>query len=236
MTIAVGSSTAVGTYSITVTGNGGGIQQSATVTLVVNALPGFSLSATPTSTTVAASGTASYTVNLTPGNGFTGTVSFSLSGLPTGATGSFNPATLNTSGSTTLSVATSFSTPAGTYPLTITGSSGQVSNTATVTLVVTANFAVSVSPASETIARGNSGTYTVTVTASQGFSGTVSLSVSGLPPKTTASFNPTSVTNSGSSTLTVRVGAKAPTGTSTLTIKGTGGDLVRSTTATLTIQ
>jgi hypothetical protein len=36
MTITVGSSTAVGTYPITVTGSGGGIQQSATVTLTVS--------------------------------------------------------------------------------------------------------------------------------------------------------------------------------------------------------
>lgn len=196
----------------------------------------FTLSATPTSTTVAAGGTGSYTVTLTPGSGFSGAVSFSVSGLPAGATASFNPSSLTTSGSTTLSVATSFSTSAGTYPLTITGNSGQASNTATVTLVVTANFAVSVSPGSKTITRGKSGTYTVTVTASQGFSGTVSLSVSGLPPKTTASFNPSSVTNSGSSTLTVHVGPKAAIGTSTLTITGTSGSLVRSTAATLTIQ
>jgi len=35
MTITVGSSTAVGTYPITVTGNGGGVQETATVTLTV---------------------------------------------------------------------------------------------------------------------------------------------------------------------------------------------------------
>jgi hypothetical protein len=198
--------------------------------------PNFTLSATPTSRTVAAGGTGSYKVTLSPEGGFTGTVSFSVAGLPTGAGASFHPPSLTTSGSTTLRVPTSFSTSAGTYPLTITGTSGQASNTATVTLVVTANFAVSVSPPSETITRGNTGTYTVTVTASQGFSGTVSLTVSGLPPESMASFNPTSVTNSGPSTLTVQVGPEAPTGTSTLTIKGTSGSLVRSTTATLTIQ
>jgi hypothetical protein len=36
MTITVGSGTALGTYPITVTGNGGGIQQNATVTLIVS--------------------------------------------------------------------------------------------------------------------------------------------------------------------------------------------------------
>jgi hypothetical protein len=45
------------------------------------------------------------------------------------------------------------------------------------------------------------------------------------------------VTSSGSSTLTVHVGPKARTGTSTLTIKATTSEgLVQSTTATLAIQ
>ena len=41
MTITVGSSTPTGTYPITVTGNGGGIQQNTTVTLTVTAAANF---------------------------------------------------------------------------------------------------------------------------------------------------------------------------------------------------
>jgi hypothetical protein len=150
---------------------------------------------------------------------------------------SFSPSTIAApgGGSSTMTIAVGSSTAVGTYPITVTGNGGGIQHNTTVTLVVT-NFAVSVSPGSQTITRGNSGTYTVTVTASQGFSGTVSLSVSGLPSKTTAAFNPTSVTNSGSSKLTVQVGRQAPRGTSTLTITGTSGGLVQSTTATLGIQ
>ena len=40
MTITVGASTATGTYPITVTGNGGGIQQNTTVTLTVTSSAG----------------------------------------------------------------------------------------------------------------------------------------------------------------------------------------------------
>jgi hypothetical protein len=224
-----------GTYvaSLTVTDNGG-LNDPSPPIRTITVVPSFTLSATPTSTTVAAGGTGTYTVTLTQGNGFSGTVSFSVTGLPSGATGLFNPSSMTTSGSSTLSISTSASTPPGSYTLTITGTSGQASNTATVTLVVGANFTVSVSPKSRTIARGKSGTYTVTLTASPGLT---SFSVSGLPQKTTASFNPTSVTSSGSSTLTVHAGPKARTGTSTLTIKATTSEgLVQSTTATLTIQ
>ena len=55
MTISVGSTTAVGTYPITVAGNGGGIQQSTTVTLTVTAQqqPDFAISVSPTSVSVA---------------------------------------------------------------------------------------------------------------------------------------------------------------------------------------
>ena len=46
-------------------------------------------------------------------------------------------------------------------------------------------------------------TYTVTITAGQGFSGTVNLSVSGVPSRATATFNPASIVNSGTSVLTI---------------------------------
>jgi hypothetical protein len=221
--------------SLTVTDNAG-LNDPSPPIRKITVVPSFTLSATPTSTTVAAGGTGTYTVTLTQGSGFSGTVTFSVSGLPTGATGSFNPPSLTTSGSTTLSIPTLASTPAGSYTLTITGTSGQASNTATVTLVVGANFTVSVSPSSLTIKRGNSGFYSVTFTASPGK--TTSLSVSGLPPKTTPTFSQaTFSTASGSSTLTVKVGPSAPRGTRTLTIKATTSEgLVQSTTATLTIQ
>jgi hypothetical protein len=96
---------------------------------------------------------------------------------------------------------------------------------------------MSVSPSSNTVTRGQSGIYTVTVTVDPGFSGTVTFSKSGLPSGTTASFNPSSVTSSGSSTLSIQVGATAATGTYTFQIKGTYSSLVQSTiAATLIVQ
>ena len=185
-----------------------------------------------------AGGTApNYSVVLTIGTGIAGTVSFSVTGLPSGASASFNPSTLTASGSTTLSIPTSPSTPPGTYSLIITASSGGLVSTVRVTLVVVAGFVMSVSPSSNAIGRGQSGTYAVTVTADPGFSGTVTFSKSGLPSGTTANFNPSSVPSSGSSTLSVQVGATAATGTYTFHIKGTCSSLVQSTiVATLIIQ
>ena len=91
--------------------------------------PDFSVSATPSSQTVAPAAGTTYTVNVTPSNGFTGTVNFSVTGLPSGATANFTPASVAGSGSTTLSVNTASSTPTGTSTLTITATSGTLTHT-----------------------------------------------------------------------------------------------------------
>src|SRR5262249_38026522 len=157
---------------------------------------------------------------------------------PQGATATFNPTSITTSGSSTLSISTLSSTPAGSYPLTITATSGSTTHTATVTLVVTtpSTFTISVVPTSQTVNRGSSTQYTVTIIGQGGFSGAVNLSVSGLPQRTSSSFNPSSAVGSGSSTLKVTANKPARTGTYTLTIKGTSGSLVQSANVTLIIN
>jgi len=96
----------------------------------------FSLSASPATQTVVASGSAPYTINVSPIAGFTGTVSMSVSGLPTGSTAAFNPQSVSGAGSSTLTVNTGMLTPLGNYSLTITGASAGTSHTATVNLMV----------------------------------------------------------------------------------------------------
>ena len=203
--------------------------------------PDFSISATPSSQTVTQGNPASYTVTSTPLNGFTGNVSLSVTaGLPAGASASFSPNPITGgSGSSTLTVTTSTSTPAGTYTLTITGTSGSLTHTATVTLVVNPiapGFSISASPASELVTRPNSATYTVTVAALNGFTGTVTLRVRGLPSGATASFNPTSVTGHGASTMTIATNASTSTGTFTLRIRGTSGGVTHSFNVQLIVQ
>jgi uncharacterized membrane protein len=198
-------------------------------------LEDFSLSATPSSYTVRPGTAASYTVNVSALNGFAGNVSFSITGLPSGATPTFTPASVVGSGSSTLSISTSSSTPAGSYPLTITGTSGTLTHTAQVTLVV-ADFSISVSPASQTDRRGSKTSYDVTITALGPFSSSVSFTVTGVPKRTSTSFSPTSVTGSGTSTLTVSPNRNATPGTYSLTIKGSGGGITHSAVVSLTIQ
>jgi hypothetical protein len=194
--------------------------------------PDFTLSAAPSTQTVSPGGKTSYTVSISRLNGFTGSVSLSLSKLPTGATASFSPNPIgSTQSSSVLTVITSSSTPTGTYTLTVTGTSGNLSHSSSVTLVVqkgqTPDFTVSVSPTSQQLLQGDQTTYTVSVASVAGFTSAVTLSVSGLPNGVTGSFAPNPVaptpTPGTKSTL-----SNASTGNFTLTITGTSGSLVHS--------
>ena len=51
--------------------------------------------------------------------------------------------------------------------------------------------------------QGNATSYTVTIGALNGFTGTVNLMIGGVPSNATASFSPATVTGSGSTTLDV---------------------------------
>jgi subtilisin family serine protease len=201
--------------------------------------PDFAVSATPASQSVVQGASTTYTATVTPSGGFTGTVTFTASGLPSGAAASFNPASVTTSGSSTMTLTTATTTPAGSYPVTITGTSGTLSRSTTVTLVVTTpttpNFTLSATPTSRTVTRGTSTTYTANITRSGGFTGAVSLTVSGLPAGATGTFSPNPATGA-SSTLTVATTATAATGTFALTITGTSGTLTRTTSVTLVVN
>ncbi len=101
----------------------------------------FTLSASPSSRSVARGGTTTFTVTVTPSGGFNGLVSLSASANPKakGTTFSFNPQTLNVSTTTTstFTVRTNKTTARGTYTITITASGGGLTRTMSVTLVVT---------------------------------------------------------------------------------------------------
>lgn len=203
----------------------------------------FSLSATAASVT--AGGTGASTITESISNGFSSAVSLSASGLPSGVTASFNPASITGAGTSTLTLTASSSTAAGTYTITVAGTPASgAAKTATFTLTVSAaatpQFTISDSPASLSIAQGSTGTSTLTITSQNNFNSATLLTASGLPTGVTASFSPASVTpsanGSASSTLTLSVSSSASVGTATVTVTGTSGSLVNSTTLALTVN
>jgi len=96
----------------------------------------FSIATSPTSGSVQAGSSATTTVSTTTTSGSAQTVNLTASGLPAGVTASFNPTSVTSGNSSTLTLATTASAAAGTYNVTITGT-GSVTKTATYALTVT---------------------------------------------------------------------------------------------------
>ena len=176
-------------------------------------------------------------ISLTPGNGFTGTVDLNtptIVGAPAGVTASLSATSITGTGTSTLTVSTSSSTPGGTFMVAITGTStaGIQTQPAFVTLALP-DFSLSVTPSTiyypgSSIYMNQSSTTnpTVAVSSQNNFSGTVNLSVSGLPSGVTGSFSPATATSSSPSTMTLTASSTAATvGSDYLTVSGTSGSI-----------
>jgi hypothetical protein len=92
------------------------------------------------------------------------------------------------------------------------------------------DFSLSISPGSQTAAPGaTTGTYTITMTPSNGFTGAVTYTFSGLPSVAT----PPAVSSSG--TFTISVSSGVATGSYLFTVTGTSGSLSHTASATLVV-
>jgi hypothetical protein len=238
LTITAAGAAAPGTYAITVAAVSGSLSHSVAVTLVVTTAPDFALSAAPATQTVAAGGSATYQADITALKSFTGKVTFSVAGLPPGSQAGFSPATVNTNGSAALTVMVAANTAAASYPLTITAASGSLAHSVSVMLVVTTatDFTLSVTPAGSTVTAGSGMSYTVAVSALNGFAGDVALQVTGVPAGTNARFTPAIISRAGSSTLNVTAGAGTPGGNYQLTVTGASGNLTHTATVKFQVR
>jgi subtilase family serine protease len=138
LTLAVASTTTAGTYPITVTGTGGGITHTATVSLTVTAATAgaFTISVSPTSGSLDQGQSGYAVVSIAVSGGFDSKVSLSATGIPTGVTGSFSPTSITGAGSSHFTLTVARNAPTGTYPITITGTSGSTSHSTTLTFEV----------------------------------------------------------------------------------------------------
>jgi hypothetical protein len=227
--------------TITITGSGSGVSSaSTTFTLTVVAAPAISLSASaPSATLTAGGGSQTVGVTLTRTN-YTGAVTMSVTGLPTGVTAaSTDPGTGDT-GSLRLQASAGATLVTG-QTITITASGTGVSSASTTfTLTVVAGPAISLSagtpPVTVTLTPGG-GSQTVGVTLTRtNFTGAVALTVTGLPTGVTATSTDPGTGDTGSLRLQASAGATLVTGqTITITASGTGVSSA-STTFTLTVM
>ena len=103
-------------------------------------------------------------------------------------------------------------------------------------LPVVSDFSMATSVDSQEITAGDTAVFSTSTTAINGFSGSITLSVNGLPWGATASFWPSIITGSGSSTLYISTSTQTMPGSYVITITGQSGSLTRSTSVVLTVD
>lgn len=245
------SSTGTGN-GIIVTGTGQQIRHYSVDGVFSDNGPDLFLSAVPNVIILSQGGSASSRVTIYSLSGLTGTLTLSLSGVPTGVTASLNQTLISLTGasaSTTLSVTVSSTAVAGNFTIIILGSaavkSGTITRTAGLSLTVLPvkpDFSISLSPSSINIPVGGSGGLTVSLTSINGFTGPTTLSVQGLPTfggiTTSFSINPVTPPSGGvaTSTLTLIVSSGIFPGTIPLTLTASSASVTHTSSFTLAVS
>ena len=134
LTLSAGPSAATGTFTVNVTGTSGSVIHTSQIFLTVTPAPNFALSASPAKLTIRRGSSGQTTITITPSNGFAATVNLSIGGLPNGVTAAFSPNPA--SSSSALKISVSPTAPRGSFNLTISGVSGNLTHTTTLTLSV----------------------------------------------------------------------------------------------------
>jgi subtilase family serine protease len=140
MTITVGPSVSFGTYTIHVTGTGGGLTEIVTVYLsVAKPAANYTISASPTSITVKRGSSGMSTITTTVTGGFDSSISLSATGYPIGTAVTFSPAKIPAPGAGTsiMKVTVGKNVPLGNHTITINADGAGVPRSTQVILDVT---------------------------------------------------------------------------------------------------
>jgi hypothetical protein len=207
-----------------------------------NPVPDFALA--PTAAAVIRGASVTVSVPITAYNSFSGTVSLSATGLPTGVTASYAAGT--PSNPPTVTFVTAGTAVMDTYNVTVTGTSGSETHSAVLPLTIEkradGDFTITATPAS--VGTGQSGSSTITVTAGSGLVGEISLAVGALPPGVTATLSQSATNDSTSvpsvvtTTITLTIAAAGSVTPNTYTIDVTGttlGNIVHSVAIPVTV-
>ncbi len=200
--------------------------------------PDFSISANPTSRTIERGQTAVYAIHIQALNGFNGTVNLTVTGVPNHDSGFFTNASVTGTGDTELDVhSAGHQSPIGTSTLTITGTSGSLQHAIQVTyqVVPVPDFFLFSDVFTATVKPGGTGVYHLQVKTITGFTHPVTLSISGLPAHSTASFSASTVNVPGSSELDIATDAQTPIGSFALTLLGTSSTVSHTFDLTLEV-
>jgi subtilase family serine protease len=204
-------------------------------------VPAYQAALSASSLSVVAGASNSVNLNVTVSGGFSAAVALSITGLPTGVSAVFTPATLSVpgSGSGVLSITAASTARPGVYSATVAASSGSTKHTLplSVTIAPAPTFTLTPSVSSVTVSSGVKGTMKITCAALGGFNSAVALSISGLPAGITAAFSAQTLSapGNGSATITLTK-TSGKTGSTHFTVTAKGGSLTQSVTIGLTVK
>ncbi|WP_063780632.1 M4 family metallopeptidase [Nonomuraea sp. SBT364] len=198
----------------------------------------FSMTLDPASGGAQPGGTATTTVRTTVTGGSAQSITLRASGLPSGVTASFSPATIQAGQSSTLTLTTSASSPQGAHSITVTADGADMDRTATYNLQlgeVADDFSVTVNPSSASVQPGGSATATLGTQVTSGDAQSVTLAASGAPAGVTVTFSPPAITSGQSSAVTIATTAGVAPGTYQIGLDADGASVDRSATFSLTV-
>ena len=138
LTLSIASSASTGSYTMTLTGAGGGKTHTATIRLIVSQAPDFRIDVSPPSVTVSQGQLASYSVSISGLNGFNSQVSLSVSGAPAGVNPVFTVPSGTPIFNSILTVTLPSNVQTGSFTLQITASGGGLTKVANVVLIILA--------------------------------------------------------------------------------------------------
>ncbi len=217
---------------------GSDLMSQSTKTVTLEKAPDFTLTTDIANRKVKQGEQAIYTASVAPFNGWNHEVAFNMEGLPAGASVTFNPDRLVPPGQTQATVATSSTTTAGTYTLYLaaegTDEGEIVSRNAPLTLDVSA-FELETAPTA-TIRQLETAAFPIALASHNGYEGSVSLSFTGLPFGTRASFDSPTVLSPGLANLSIRSSKYAKPGSYTITVTGNDGLVIHSLNLSLVLQ
>ena len=222
-----------GASAVTIKGVSGALHATIPVNVAVTAP--FTISAVPGSVSLNPGVSANVAVQIVGAGGFTGTVALTATGLPAGVTGVFIPASAAPGTAVTLKLTAAANTAATDAKVSIEGVSGAISALAPLTVGIkpAASFELTAAPATLTVTKGATATFTFGITTTGSFNQPISLAFAGLPAtasRTTAPAGP------GKFELKIVTTANTVAKTYDITVTGSVGTLRKVMTAKLTVR
>ena len=217
LTLTASATATAGTSTVTITGTSGSVTATTTIALTLSPASSFTIAPSASTLTVVQGKTATDTITVTDVGGFTGSVTLAASGLPSGVTAAFGTNPTTGTSVLTLTASATATAGNSTVTITGTSGSVTATTTIALTVSPASSFTIAPSASTLTVIQGKTATDTITVTDVSGFTGSVTLAASGLPSGVTAAFGTNPTTGTSVLTLTASATATAGNSTVTIT-------------------